>query len=345
VDASWDLHVDPDVLRAWSPAQLGSVLVHHAAHALRDHAGRGRSLGVDDDMDLWVLAADLEINDDLGGAELQTPFPLMVPPDVGLPTGRLAEEYFRDLRGRPRATAACGFVSVGNGDKFRAVEQELIRCHAARACVNQSSGERGQVPRRWRRWAQQTVGGTVDWRAMLAAEIRRALSYTRGLADYSFQHPSRRYGAASDAVLPSLVRPLLDIAVVCDTSGSMTDEMLGRAVSELRDLVRSLGLGSHGIRLLVTDAAVHGVLNLTGSAPVELVGGGGTDMTVGIVAAARLRPTPAAIIVLSDGFTSWPLVSPTRIPVILGRIEGPLAALDARWPAPPWMRQVGIPAA
>ena len=29
VDESWRMHADPELTAAWTPAQLGSVLVHH----------------------------------------------------------------------------------------------------------------------------------------------------------------------------------------------------------------------------------------------------------------------------------------------------------------------------
>ncbi|EQD50825.1 hypothetical protein B1B_11100, partial [mine drainage metagenome] len=41
----------------------------------------------------------------------------------------------------------------------------------------------------------------------------------------------------------------------------------------------------------------------------------GTDMRVGIEAATALRPTPSAVVVITDGWTPWPDVK-TRVPVV-----------------------------
>ena len=48
---------------------------------------------------------------------------------------------------------------------------------------------------------------------------------------------------------------------------------------------------------------------------MRLLGGGGTDMTIGIAAAERLTPAPDVIVVLTDGDTPWP-TRPTRARLI-----------------------------
>src|SRR5215471_16009069 len=64
VDEHWRLYVDPEIANQWSVAELGSTLVHHAGHLLRDHSDRAQALGIDrDETTDWVRAADAEIND------------------------------------------------------------------------------------------------------------------------------------------------------------------------------------------------------------------------------------------------------------------------------------------
>jgi hypothetical protein len=56
--------------------------------------------------------------------------------------------------------------------------------------------------------------------------------------------------------------------------------------------------------------------------------------------AAGLRPRPAVVIVLTDGYTPWPDAPPRGIRVVVGLLtEG---AQSAEWPPPPWARTVVV---
>ena len=57
--------------------------------------------------------------------------------------------------------------------------------------------------------------------------------------------------------------------------------------------------------MLAGDTAVRSQ-NVFRPEQVELAGGGGTDMSALIVAAAEERPAPKAILVATDGYTGWP---------------------------------------
>ena len=175
---------------------------------------------------------------------------------------------------------------------------------------------------------------------MLGAEIRRELASVSGRVDYTYRRPSRRADAVGDVVLPSLHRPIPDVAIVCDTSGSMHDELLARALAEVEGILTRAGLRQGFVRVLAVDTNVHAVRRVTRSADVELAGGGGTDMGEGIRAAAALRPRPSIVIVLTDGYTPWPAVGPKHSKVIVGLLE------QSGWPAPPlppaWARAISV---
>jgi predicted metal-dependent peptidase len=81
---------------------------------------------------------------------------------------------------------------------------------------------------------------------------------------------------------------------------------------------------------------VHTVQRVFDPRQVKLVGGGGTDMRVGIDAALKLRPRPHVIIVLTDGYTPWPSSPPRDVKVIAGIIDNPNAD------APSWITTVPI---
>jgi predicted metal-dependent peptidase len=101
-----------------------------------------------------------------------------------------------------------------------------------------------------------------------------------------------------------------NVAVILDTSGSMDDKNVSQALAELKGVLKAIGATS--VTVLVVDAAVHTVQRVFDPRQVKLVGGGGTDMRVGIDAALKLRPRPHVIIVLTDGLTTVAKVATAR---------------------------------
>jgi predicted metal-dependent peptidase len=193
----------------------------------------------------------------------------------------------------------------------------------------------GTVPAGLLRWAEDVLTPKVNWRAVLAAELRRAVAEVSGAVDYSYRRPSRRSAVAGPVVLPALRRPVPEVAVVCDTSGSMSDDLLAMVLAEVEGLLRALGL-TRQVRVLACDTAVAPVQRVSSARQVELIGGGGTDMGAGIGAAAALRPRPAVTVVLTDGYTPWPAVAPKGMRVVVGLLG------EAAPDAPPWARAVRV---
>jgi predicted metal-dependent peptidase len=354
VDESWRLRADPALAAEWTPAQLGSVLVHHVCHLLRTHADRARAIGIrPEDGHEWVRAADAEINDDLVPAGLQLPGHPVLPEHLGAEPGGLAEQYFRaaaeaggegpDDLGIDCGSGADGLPREGDGrdgpegtQGLPGWQADLLRRLVAAECVRQGK-EAGTVPAGLLRWAEETLAPKVNWRTVLAAELRRAVADTAGAADYSYRRPSRRAAAAGDVVLPALRRPVPEVAVVCDTSGSMTEDLLAMALAEVEGLLRSLGVARQ-VRVLACDAAAAPAQRVTSARQVELVGGGGTDMGAGVAAASALRPRPAIAVVLTDGYTPWPQVAPKGMRVVIALLG------DTAPEAPGWARTVRVPA-
>ncbi len=344
VDESWRIYADPDLVDTWASAQLGSVLVHHVAHLLRDHAGRARAQGIArDQADRWTLAADAEINDDLMSAGLDFPGPPVLPSSLGFDPGRFAEEYYRRLPERKSPCdcgSGCDSLQREWDQKGRGIDRsatQLLRCQVASDILKCCNGLMpGTVPAGLRRWAERVLGARIDWRKALAAEIRRGVASVAGAVDYTYRRPSRRAAAVKDVVLPALFKPIPEVAVVVDTSGSMHERILGQALAEVDGLLRTLGLNQKRLRVIPCDAAVHGVQRVTAARQIELLGGGGTNMGEGIAAAARLKPVPSVIVVLTDGFTPWPSTPPKGLRVVIGLLrEGGMAP-------PAWARVVRI---
>ena len=355
VDEWWRLYVGHAVVDSLAVEDLGTVLVHHVGHLLRDHAARARELGLGPGtVDLpgerkvfakWVLAADIEINDDLVDSGLTLAADAVLPEQVGCQPGRLAEEYFHQLRADQSPCPECGsgahavprdWEMLDEAARMSPDAAHLLRCQVAAEVLECAGRQPGTVAAGWERWARQLLESKVDWRHVLAAHLRQGLQAVAGAVDYTYQRPSRRARAVRSVVLPALHKPVPDVAVVCDTSASMSDDLLGQVLAEVDGILRSVGVRRNQVRVLACDAAVHTVKRVSSARQVSLLGGGGTDMGAGIQTAVSLRPAPNVVIVLTDGFTPWPSDPPPKTQVVVGLLS------QAGPPPPAWAKTVLI---
>lgn len=97
------------------------------------------------------------------------------------------------------------------------------------------------------------------------------------------------------------------VAIVGDTSGSITDEVLqifGGHMGAILDEAKP-----KEIKVLWTDAEVHRIDTVKNGGELRtlmqqpVLGGGGTDMSVGIRESLQFKPD--AVVVLTDGYTPW----------------------------------------
>lgn len=372
VDEGWRLYVDPATADGWTAQEMGALLVHHVGHLVREHADRARSLGIDRARsEQWTKACDAELNDDLADAGITPPGDVVLPETLGGDRGRLAEEYFH-LTQKPKDGDGQGDGENSDGDDdaddeladgpgrhdhgsgtdglprdwdrtgaetppLSKHEADLVRRKVADD-IEAAARQRSDVPGGWKRWAEDLLHPTVDWRRALAAEIRAAVNRYAGRVDYSYRRPSRRAGVSPGVVLPSMEAPVPEVAVVVDTSASMGQPELARVLAEIDGLLKAIGMRSQGVKVLAVDTEVHASARVSSSRQVALAGGGGTDMSRGIEAAAALRPRPSVIVVLTDGYTPWPAERPKASSVVVGLLDAP----SSRWPVPEWARTVRI---
>jgi len=319
--------------------------VHLLAHLLREHAVRAEVVGAADDSarGWWNRCGDAEINDDLLASNLVPHVASDLPGDLGGRQGDLAERYYQSAQSGPRRWD-CGSGCDGGGRPWDGPngiardQAELLRLGVAADIQVHDSREPGVFPGGWLRWAEALLPSKIDWRRALAAEIRRGLAAVSGAVDYSYRRPSRRADSIADVILPSLRRPTPEVAIVCDTSGSMHDALLARALAEVEVILTRTEIRHAPV--LAVDTEVHATTRVTRAAQVRLAGGGGTDMGAGIDAASHLRPRPQVIVVLTDGHTPWPDRPPPNTAVVVGVLsDGPRRAAP---PTPEWARAVTI---
>lgn len=352
VDANWRLYYDDEV--PWSFEECVGVLIHEINHLLRNHHGRDPSVGGN----IWNVAGDLEINDDLSEI-VNLPSNACMPHKFGFKDDLLAEQYYdlllKDAQKIPQpgsgdtTSGNCGSCASnqgqegmdgldengqpvqGTGDQ----EQESIRKHVAEAVMEEATKNRGTVPAGLVAWADQFLHPTVPWQKVLARSVKHAVTIVAGGAtDYSFAKPNRR--TEGDIILPSMITHKPEVAIIFDTSGSVSNDEYQQMIGEALGILK---VHTSKVTMLWVDAAVSRIETISsrGDAPklLERHGYGGTDMRVGFDAAIKLRPRPNIIICFTDGETPWPDTELPKCRVIVGLtqdIEG----------VPEWMTVVRI---
>jgi predicted metal-dependent peptidase len=345
VDSHWRLYYNDAWVAGHTVEQNASLLIHEVSHLLRDHEERRKAAGIGDER-RWNTAGDCEINDDLHAEGLPLPGDPPMPGTYGLRSGDTAESYYRQLPASPPADRRAAVVdeqqpsldcgSGAHGERrfwelpadegaddgvpgVDRIKAELLRREVARRIDGQSFFT-GDVPDAWRRWARATLAPKVDYMATLRHVVRRALrESTLGRYDRTYRRPHRRQACYGEFIMASFYQPRPRPGFLIDTSGSMGDTQLARAVSELGGLTRQLGYGADVV-VACCDAAVHEVRKAFASAPIELYGGGGTDIGVGLRAFTERKVAPIDLLVIvSDCRTPWPKEVPP-FPVITIRV-------------------------
>lgn len=345
VDRWWRLYLDMDKAREWGVEATSAVLIHEAHHLVRNHHDRARNLGVTAAHHrTWNLAADAAINDDLVADGLPLPNPVL-PQHLGCAVGGFEETYYRSLRSRDAGDHAehsdhadpddpgCGSGAGGAPHPDEIADEpsdpsnglDPVDADAIRSTVAHDVGvavaEGEHVPPSLVRWAMAVLQPQVPWTTLLRSALRKDLRAAVRNTTPDWTRPDRRADSSDGVLRPGQrsVRPR--VAVVVDTSASMEPALLDVAVTEIDALLHRAGASP--VDVLVCDEAVAHPQRVRRLGDLQLSGGRGTDMRIGIAAAAALRPCPAVIAVLTDGETPWPPSAPPATTVIVVMIDAP----------------------
>jgi len=161
-----------------------------------------------------------------------------------------------------------------------------------------------KLPKWGREWMQATVEPPPNWTAVLQQSVSQLARAQR-----SFLRPSRRSAAIGwdgDVRLPGRrVVPAGQLAAVVDTSGSIDEQTLRRALGAIAAAATAEGLDE--VRLMQADAAVTDdrILSPTDlmRAPIEIRGRGGTRFWPALkllAREARKRGERSGVVYLTD---------------------------------------------
>ena len=344
VDAYWRLYYNESWMATHSVDENAALLIHEVGHLLRDHESRKKAAAAKSAR-LWNTAADCEINDDLAAEGLPLPGDPPQPGNYGLPTGETAELYYKELsKPAPPSKDECDCGSGAHGERrpwelppdeessggtpgVDPVKAEMVRRDVAKRIMD-ISGHSGEVSLGWRRWAHGVMTPQVDYMAIIRRTVRIAFrESTLGRYDRTYRKPHRRQACYGEFIMPSFYQPRPRPGFLIDTSSSMENTQLSRAMTELGALTRQLGYASEVI-VACCDAAVHGVRKIFNPSQLQLLGGGGTDIAKGLQWFVDRKSGPIdLLIIVTDCQTEWPADAPP-FPVVTIRVGDGLP--------PPW---------
>lgn len=172
--------------------------------------------------------------------------------------------------------------------------------------ISDPSNSRGTIPAFAQRMFEELRKPQTDWRTILNDFIQEEV------VDYSFSPPDRRFDD-SPFFLPDFNGKedmVEDILFMIDTSGSMSDEMITAAYSEIKGAIDQFDGKLKGW-LGFFDAAIiepQPFMNEEEFKAIRPAGGGGTDFQIIFEYVHKhmsVKP-PASIIILTDGYAPFP---------------------------------------
>lgn len=172
--------------------------------------------------------------------------------------------------------------------------------------IRDPSNARGLLPAFAQRILKELKKPQTDWRTILNEFIHEEV------VDYSFTPPDRRFDE-SPLFLPDFNdKDVLakDILFMIDTSGSMSDDMITAAYSEVKGAIDQFGGKLEGW-LGFFDAAIIEPKRFTSLDEFKIIkpaGGGGTDFQIILeyVHKHMQDKLPTSIIILTDGYAPFP---------------------------------------
>jgi len=322
IDRDGKIYVNPDFIEGLTVQQIVFGLWHETFHRLMMTHVRQEHR----EHKLWNIANDAVINETLaldGIGEL-------IPNIVRYPGAHAmsAEKVYEELmdkreEGGNQPGGYPGIEGDGEGgigidvmdegapiteSERRRIETEIKEEIASAA---QAAKSQGKMPGGIGRLVDEILNPKTPWHEILERWLLQ-----KQKNDYSWAKANRRY-IAQGLYMPSLDGVGMgEIALVIDTSGSVSPHELAHFWANIRKIASDLS--PTAVHMVYVDAEVSEVLTFTDlpdKAP-PFTGGGGTDMRVGIRYVERELAQVDCMVLLTDGYTPWPTTRP-EVPLIV----------------------------
>lgn len=305
---------------------LGHEIMHNVfKHVQRSKAYRERGFGPDLKPFSWMkmnYAQDYVINALLHDAKLgEMPIGCLSHPDIK--ADDLVDDVYCKIPDPPeKGGSGDGDGSKGHGgfdehhdpDPNAQTPSEAEMKRAMKSAANAAKAQ-GKLPGSLARLVDEFVEGTVDWKEQLQNTILQMTGHDQ--ASWSKVN-RRKLVLPPHMIYPGAVGSRTGpIAVVIDTSGSISDKELSVFAGELSLILEDTK--PENVHVLWTDAKVHRIDELDDPTDVanitkDIPGGGGTDMPVAYKSIQDIEDDISYVIFFTDGYTGygdepeWPVI-------------------------------------
>ena len=327
------LFFGPEFLDDLSDSELDFIMMHEILHVVLQHVLRYGER----DKELFNIACDIVVNSnilksndmDLDSITLKkygesmhlTPdgeegyeftaeqvYELLQVPEEKKSEGKKSGKSKKS--GESKAPSSWDDHSRWDSEEDKELLRDLwvkrFRDAAEAISIRDPSNARGTIPLCAERLLEELRKPQIDWREILISFVQEEV------VDYSFVPPDRRFDE-SPFFLPDFNEKddvVEDILFMIDTSGSMSDEMITAAYSEVKGAIDQFNGKLKGW-LGFFDAAIvepRPFENEDEFRVIKPAGGGGTDFNIIFlyVQEHMQDKLPASIIILTDGYAPFP---------------------------------------
>ena len=302
------LFYDPDFVMSLPMEHLIGVMVHEVGHIALRHLARwqGRS------PIRWNVAADLAINDLIvnttdnnGNRSFQLPPDVLLNPDWHDQTAEWIYNKLPDDIDKKTLDDHSEWKDFDKDGSSVAKEQEW-KDRIAKAAVDART--RSKLPGKWQTVIDDFLEPKLDWKTILTDTI---VSNSRN--DYRMFPPNKKH-IWRGFYLPSMRGEEINIMFGCDVSGSISDEEIHEALSEVKGICDQFSDYTIYLRTFDTNIHERAELHPFDQIPKVVTGRGGTDFDE-ICREAEKTPSISALVIFSDLEAPFPK-EPQGIPVI-----------------------------
>jgi predicted metal-dependent peptidase len=304
--------------------ELEFLFGHEVLHVIYDHFGRRG----DRDPQLWNVANDFCVNADLKKhrvGDFITSVPCLYDSkyegmsseevydnlyenaekiDINKLIDKLIDDHLDEADGE-NGKESDG-KRPGRPKPMTPEERNQLRDEIKEAMISAAqAGGAGSVPMGVKRMIDSMTEPKMDWREFLRMKLESTVK-----SDFTWMRASRK-GWHMDAIMPGMKNDeMINIAIMNDASGSITQTMLRDFISECQGIMDQFS--SFRIHMATFDTDVYNVRvfdsdNLDTMLDYEIQGGGGTDFDCIFKYLRDNEIEPERLIVFTDGypFGSW----------------------------------------